>query len=726
MADVAESPDRPLLPLLMAAAALALSLPLSGGGQDQTGQPRRKALPGANAVAAQAATAKNSAARQGKLERAVAYLNSDRFDDARKIIEPMLDDNPADADAADLLRKSLRRADQLNVRRQNLTLDEADWQQKNADHDKALAAADRVISAATNSAVLDRAAHIEEAARPSTLGHYWSKFLSWLEGAAVALLLLAVLSGLLRLIRYLYAARHSADWLVEDIQDSTNLGAGAMAGASLLAAHRARDLAQPVSAGLLKLQALPLPSATALLLKNAPDGAVGTAAANLKITVGAVDVGALVKFFQGLLPWFKSDLSRVSGSAFMIQGGTPKVFVRLTGQGPDGNTRTVAAGVEVSANTDAARAAAERAAFKMYYLIAMPKADEAAANAAESLRDGLADLQSYIDGQDATKLAQALVKFEAVRTSFRGLWDAYLYEGVTLDLLERHDDAILRFDYVERNAKDAVLKQKAKYNLAVAHMRKYRPDDLQKACELFDELGQDPINVLQDPIKALARAGKANALSHYLIFWDSILHHRRATDDHERLERKVQGWDAVNGWMTQVDGIARDIDSYLRTIDDAVGGQNAASAWDDQARRQLEWAKLNAMGNCHLNFATGFCEPPWPPSLCDAQARQKQELQVALDCFRRSEMVLRPGVETLTNVATTYIYMGRCGDARNYLNQAIRFNPSYEYAYYRMAQSWDRENRPLKAVDVLTQYKAPARIMEFKALFQKYQVPLPE
>jgi tetratricopeptide (TPR) repeat protein len=89
-------------------------------------------------------------------------------------------------------------------------------------------------------------------------------------------------------------------------------------------------------------------------------------------------------------------------------------------------------------------------------------------------------------------------------------------------------------------------------------------------------------------------------------------------------------------------------------------------------------------------------------------------------------MVLQPGVETLANVATTYIYLGRYGDARNYLNQTIRINPSYEYAYYRMAMSWDRENRPLKAVDVLNQYKNPVKIKEFRDLFQKYQVPLPE
>lgn len=713
-----------MLPLLMAAAALAWSLPPGTSAQNPTGQPKPKAPAGASAAAAQAA--KSPAARQAKLDRATAYLNSGRFEDARKIVEPMLDENPSDADAAGILGKSLHGEDQLNVQRQNLTLDEADWQQNNADHDKALAAADKVMGAATDSAVLDRAASIEKAARPGKLEQYASKFGSWLEDAVLAILLLLALWGFLRLIRHLYARSHSAEWLIEDIQDSTNLGAGVIARASLLAAHSDRGRAQPVSAGLLKLQALPLPSATALLLKDAGDNAVAKLVADLQIHVGAVDVGALVKFFQGLQQWFKSGLPRVSGSAFAIQTGTPRVFVRLTGRGPDGNSRTVAASVDVAADPDAARAAAERAAFKMYYLIAMPTADEAAANGAESLRDGLGFLQNYVDGQDASKLTQALDKFQAVRTSLRDLWDAYLYEGVTLDLLERHDDAILRFEYVERNAKDAVLRQKAKYNRAVAYMRKYHPEDLIKAYELFGELSAGPIDVLQNPIQVLAKVGKANARAHHLIFWDFLLNGGWPVDDSERLTWKVQDKSMVGGWMNEVQQIARDIDGYLQTIDAATGGPKGASAWDEQARRQLEWGKLNAVGNSHLNFATGFCQPPWPPSLGDEQALQERHLHSALECFRNSEMALQPGVETLTNVATTYIYLGRYGDARNYLNQTIRINPSYEYAYYRMAMSWDRENRPLKAVDVLNQYKNPVKIKEFRDLFQKYQVPLPE
>ena len=57
---------------------------------------------------------------------------------------------------------------------------------------------------------------------------------------------------------------------------------------------------------------------------------------------------------------------------------------------------------------------------------------------------------------------------------------------------------------------------------------------------LFDEVSSEPIDVLQEPIKVLAKVGKANAVAQYLIFWDVILAGRQAADDNERLFWKLQ------------------------------------------------------------------------------------------------------------------------------------------------------------------------------------------
>lgn len=724
-----------VLALVLASGTLALLPPLWVHGQDQlVSQPKQgdTAKKKKDPASSAAVDPSKAVRRQANLDRAKAYLDSRSFADARKIAEAMLEADPTDAQAAAIVKQLLEQEHQLNARRQNLVLDEAEWQRENGSRDNAVTLAGKVADAATDQGVLDRAAKIEAAARPGKwrqLGEkFLEKFLSWLGDAILALGVLALLWGILRGIRWGYAKRKESTWVVEEIHDSTGLGAGVIAGAALLATHQARDLAPPVSAGLLKLQALPLPSATALLLKDSDDNSLIGAVENLQIRVGTVDVGALVKFLGGLKRWFKSGLPSISGSAFMVQTSSlTQVFVRLTCDDARGNARTVAARVTTDANTDAARIAAEQAAFKMYYLIAIPRADETAANGAENLREGLALLQSYVDGQDATKLTQALEKFQAVRTALPDLWDAYLYEGITLDLLERHDDAILRFDYVERNAKDTVLKQKALYNRAVAHMRKYRAEDLRTAYRLFDEASRDPIDVLQEPIKVLAKVGKTNTLAHYLIFWDVILENQKAMNDNERLAWKLKHKAKVQDWLKQVKAIASELAGHLETIEkNNEAKPKVVSAWDDQACRQLAWGRLNALGNAHLNFATGFCQPPWQADLGDAKAMQQEHLDAALENFRQSEMVLQPGVETLTNVATTYIYLGNYADARNYLTQAIRVNPGYEYAYYRMAQSWDRGNRPLKAIEVLNQYKVPLRIQEFKELFQKYNIAMPE
>lgn len=728
-----------VLALVLASSTLALLPPLWVHGQDQlVGQPKqgdtakkKKEVPASSA----AVDPSKAARRQTNLDRAKAYLDARSFADARKIAEAMLEADPTDAQAAAIVKQSLAQEHQLNARRQNLVLDEAEWQRENGSRDNAVTLAGKVADAATDQGVLDRAAKIEAAARPGKWRQFGEKFLekfpekllSWPLDAIIALGGLVALWGILRGIRWGYAKRKKNTWVVEAIQDSTGLGAGVIAGANLLTVHQAWDLTPPVSAGLLNLQALPLPSATALLLKDSDDNRLIESIGNLPICVGTVNVGALAKFLQGVLQWFKSDLPRISGSAFMIQISSPaQVLVRLTCHGAGGNARTVAARVTMDANIDAARIAAEKAAFKMYYLIAIPRADEAAADSAENLRDGLAFLQSYVDGQDATKLIQALEKFQAVRTALPDLWDAYLYEGITLDLLERHDDAILRFDYVERNTKDTVLKQKAQYNRAVALLRKYRPDDLQRAYVLFEEVSQEPIDLLQEPIKTLAKVGKANALAHYLIFWDVIFAGRQATNDNERLDWKRQYGSQVEGLVDGVEAIASELAGYEGIIDRCNTDLKSGSKWDDKARRQLEWGRLDAVGNAHLNFAMGFCQSPWQAELGDAESLRQKHLDVALENFRRSEMVLPPGVETLSNVATTYIYLERYGDARNYLNQAIHMNPNYEYAYYRMAQSWDRGNRPLKAIEVLNQYKVPLRIQGFKELFQKYNIAMPE
>jgi tetratricopeptide (TPR) repeat protein len=83
-------------------------------------------------------------------------------------------------------------------------------------------------------------------------------------------------------------------------------------------------------------------------------------------------------------------------------------------------------------------------------------------------------------------------------------------------------------------------------------------------------------------------------------------------------------------------------------------------------------------------------------------------------------------VETLTNLGTVLIDLKRYDEARDYLRRANELNPNYEYAYFRMAESWDRRGRVDEVVKVLRSFakgRTP-RISGFDNLYQKYAVEL--
>jgi len=132
---------------------------------------------------------------------------------------------------------------------------------------------------------------------------------------------------------------------------------------------------------------------------------------------------------------------------------------------------------------------------------------------------------------------------------------------------------------VERNAKDAVLRQKAKYNRAVAYMRKYHPEDLIKAYELFGDSVPAPSTCCQNPIQVLAKVGKANARAHHLIFWDFLLNGGWPVDDSEKgLTWKVQDKSMVGGWMNEGSNRSRETSRLLQTTRRRHRGPKGASA----------------------------------------------------------------------------------------------------------------------------------------------------
>ena len=128
------------------------------------------------------------------------------------------------------------------------------------------------------------------------------------------------------------------------------------------------------------------------------------------------------------------------------------------------------------------------------------------------------------------------------------------------------------------------------------------------------------------------------------------------------------------------------------SLENVYTNANDSEAWDPLSRRQLKWAIQNARGNAYLNCAREFCKPLETESKEEAEFRGDL-LRKALSCFQECEVLLPAGVETLTNLATTLLTVSKREEARSYCERAITLNPNYEYAYYRLAQSWNDDNR---------------------------------
>ncbi len=147
------------------------------------------------------------------------------------------------------------------------------------------------------------------------------------------------------------------------------------------------------------------------------------------------------------------------------------------------------------------RRVSEEVAYKMLYALARG-GDVAQAESANELRGGLEDLSAYLsasipkEGPSAwRRLEQAREIFEGVRKTHPEMLEAHIFEGIALDLLERHEDAAAHFDHVERETAHRTsndmqdLHWKAIYNGAVSYLRNlYALEPIQKAIERLEKL----------------------------------------------------------------------------------------------------------------------------------------------------------------------------------------------------------------------------------------------
>lgn len=549
-------------------------------------------------------------------------------------------------------------------------------------------------------------------------------FLAWvIVDIALFALVLVIVYLLVSKRREGWTRKNCCRWMLLSIDDKSNMGVAEVVVDCL---RRFSEGRPSVSVGLLKPETLQLPTIPELDIPT-PDIDFSPVLEALPFEVHGISLASLVKVRIPFRNWFNSKRPWIKVMAFTVDS---QVVVRLTARGSDDRTKTVTSISE----TGLASTAAESAAYKMYYLIAK-KLDAQDAEGAEHLRKALDLLGQYVSGRNPENLQKAYEAFRDVRIENPELEEALLYEGIALDLLEKHDEAITLFDHLIESTSNTTLKDKAIYNRAVSLFRKYDPSSLEVVIKEFHRLiGSDGIyrgtqfetqkkafvnKLVKAPIRALALAAEANAISVRPIFWRSYAGVGKAdylTVQQVRESAAIKK--KVANWVEDVKAIAELLKEVLgRTTENPKN-------WDARTVRQLKWARQNAIGNIYLDVAKYFITES--AQSVDDKKRRNDYLKLALEAYEECELLLPPGVETLTNMGTLLSELGKEERARAYLDRAISLNRDYEYAYYRKAESWNHERQADKVLETLRTFRKvkKPKIREFIKIYQEYATDL--
>ena len=647
----------------------------------------------------------------------------------------------------------------LEIRRQMAQLDEIERLLEERDYQTASKGLKELVPKAKDGRVVERADKLWKKSHPRWWPSVLGRLLKWFSDFGPYVVVIAPLVILLWFRRlyihflsprlrqlinwcsdHLFKRRWLKDrWRLTEVADSTDLGIGKLIAFYL--SYWSRQKPTPMTTGLLLLEASRIPLSPDLRVSHL-NFDLAKELETVPLTIGGVKVGSVAKIFGPLSRWLKAGRQEIRGIAY---SANERLIARLTAQYSVDRVVTVTASSEKTA-PDAARAVADELAFKMLYTIASD-GDTRVGGLATDLRDGLTLLESYVSGTQSESgerpwenLEKAQEMFERVRKASPESLEAHLYEGIALDLLERHEEAIGHFAHVKEKAKDdEETYHRAAYNEAIAHLRNlYQLEGIEECIRLVDQLTGPNPDFKASPIKALALAIKADAIACQPLHWKKVSNKKifkqeeiasgKSRDLSLKRERVIQ--ESIAG----VTAITKNLREQLKelskpTVRDSrdeqpepVGGVTNQAVWDADALRQLEWAIHNAEGDLYLDclLALANGDPATSPA-----KREKNYLKKALLAFRRCEMLLPAGVETLSNLGTLYLFRGKSGDlpmARRYLGRVINLNPNYEYAYLRLAQSWEKEHWREKVIEVLKKFPKPPGIGEFQAMYRKYYV----
>jgi tetratricopeptide (TPR) repeat protein len=325
------------------------------------------------------------------------------------------------------------------------------------------------------------------------------------------------------------------------------------------------------------------------------------------------------------------------------------------------------------------------------------------------LHEGLERLGAYASGAGVSALSQAITAFNQTRRLDPADAEALLYEGIAHELLEEHDLAQALFRQAEASSNKATAGV-ARFNRAISDLRRYTPEDIEAA---VSELESIRAGKFGPELKAFASAAKASAIAHRFLFWPEF--DPKGDWDFSKWQEptRTEKTAQLREWSAKINPLLSEAERALKA---------SPFSTDVAATAQLRWMISNARGNHELNRAAKAAAAY---GLSDLE--QKNSLEEALKAFRECEVLLPPGVETLTNVATVLIELARYEEAIAYARRARALNPGYEYAYYREAQAEQQRGQrdAAKAVLIAAKQQLPSiKIPRFRSLFDTFGVAL--
>jgi len=390
-------------------------------------------------------------------------------------------------------------------------------------------------------------------------------------------------------------------------------------------------------------------------------------------------------------------------------------------------------------------------AFKVLYLLSEEEATVKQAEGFDELRHGVAQLNQHLtalpdeEGGDLEKIRET---FEKVQHRYPRLLPAFLYEGFILDLLGEHEEAARRFEFVKMKATeegDEDLSLRAAYNEAIAHLHNYTCEEVQRAKSLL-ELLTGPIDqgkqFRKSSLKALAYAAQACVVAHLPLFWKEVEPKLpESLNERMMLEYKRERLDMMKNWQQDVENMTEFLQEFekkvseyitdaaakttLRTgIHDRIWPESSFPDWNRSDCRGLQLSIHDARAHLYLNCAIEFLDGPTPDF--EEGFNQKAFLDKAREEFRQCELLQTPSAENQADIGTLYLFLGdyegNYEKASTYLKNAIKLkNGKYEYAYLRLAQTYEREKNIDEVVKTLNEFTGTPRLKEFMAMYEKYK-----